>query len=119
MQVPALRIVAGLLVRWKPNRDAFNALEGYSILLYLLSQSELSFELFQILFDIATHGEADISQRVGSLKDPQVRRSITSIYPQPRPIVVLSNMQEGGWENFPACPFRNLSRFVSCAGSLI
>ncbi len=54
MQVPALRILSGLLVRWAPNRQAFEDLQGYCVLLYILSQSELSFEVFEVLLDVST-----------------------------------------------------------------
>jgi hypothetical protein len=53
MQVPALRILSGLLGRWAPNRLAFEELQGYCILLYILSQSELSFEVFEVLLDVS------------------------------------------------------------------
>jgi hypothetical protein len=106
-QAPALRILAGLLVRWKPNRDAFHQLHGYSVLLYLLSQSELSFELFEILLDIATHGEADKTQRIGSLKDPLCTLLITDLLPLCAPELqrkILRNLEDSLLRSPQAAP---------------
>lgn len=80
LQVPALRILAGLLVRWAPNRQEFEDLQGYCVLLYILSQSELTFEVFEPLFEIATHGE-ERSQRRGALKDRGCTLLITDLLP--------------------------------------
>ena len=54
---PALQALSGLLVHWEPNRLAFAKLKGFSILLFILSQSELTPDLFETLFEISALGE--------------------------------------------------------------
>jgi hypothetical protein len=54
---PALQALSGLLIHWEPNRSAFAKLKGFSILLFVLSQSELSADLFETLFEISALGE--------------------------------------------------------------
>ena len=77
--VPALQALAGLLIHWEPNRAAFSKLKGFSILLFILSQSELSAELFETLFDIAALGE--VRNQSWPLKDAAGVVLITDLLP--------------------------------------